>query len=383
MNEELVAVIDLGSSSTKGGFSAHDIPESVFPSVMSTWHKGMECMESNLDNFVAIEAGSILAQGSIGHHSIHPMQRGIVKDWDQMSSLWQKIIDEIGIPSSDSTSIMFVESTRMKAADRAKWAQILFETYRSPSVCFGNSSSMCVFAAGRTTGLAVDCGAGITSVVPVYEGLALKHAAICMDYGGQDITSSLRKLLGDKHGVQISFNDARSVKESMCFVQYQSTSPGLREEKVTLTLPDGIDVDVDSRVFADCTNQYFFNDKVNPKGLISQTAESIKLCDDSIRRSMLHNIVIAGGTSMMRGLGDRLAWDLNAKLQQELKYYSNNDLKVTPNSYNREAGYTSQRKYAAWIGGSIFSSLETYKELKITRQEWEENADAILQTKCY
>jgi len=42
MTEELVAVIDLGSSSTKGGFSAHDIPESVFPSVMSAWPKGTE-----------------------------------------------------------------------------------------------------------------------------------------------------------------------------------------------------------------------------------------------------------------------------------------------------------------------------------------------------
>jgi len=152
------------------------------------------------------------------------MQRGIVKDWDQMSALWQKIIDEIGIPSSDSTSIMFVESTKTKASDRSKWAQILFETYRAPSVCFGNSSSMCIFASGRTTGLAVDCGAGLTSVVPVYAGLALKHAAIDMDYGGQDITSALRKTLGDRQGVQISFNDARSVKEAMCFAQYQGGS---------------------------------------------------------------------------------------------------------------------------------------------------------------
>jgi len=120
---------------------------------------------------------------------------------------------------------------------------------------------------------------------------------------------------------------------------------------VTLTLPDGVDVDVDNRIFSESTNPFFVNEKLNPKGLISQTAESIKLCDDTIRRHMLHNIVIAGGTSMMRGnavftchcccmsccigLGDRLAWELNSRLQQDLKTYINNDLKVTPNSFNR------------------------------------------------
>ena len=84
------------------------------------------------------------------------------------------------------------------------------------------------------------------------------------------------------------------------------------------------------------------------------------------------------------GFGDRLAWDLNAKLILEsTKQYNSSDLRVVPNSYYRESGYTNQRKHAAWIGGSIFSSLDTYKDLKITRQEWEENAEAILQTKCY
>lgn len=49
---------------------------------------------------------------------------------------------------------------------------------------------------------------------------------------------------------------------------------------------------------------------------------------------------------------------------------------------NREPGYTSQRKFAPWIGGSLLSSFETYhKTLKITRQEWEENPDVFLTIK--
>ena len=45
-----------------------------------------------------------------------------------------------------------------------------------------------MFASGRTTGIAVECGAGVTSSVPVFEGLALSHAAVYSDFGGQEIT---------------------------------------------------------------------------------------------------------------------------------------------------------------------------------------------------
>jgi actin-related protein len=41
----------------------------------------------------------------------------------------------------------------------------------------GNSSALTMFAAGRTTGIAVECGAGLTSSVPVFEGI---YAYICV-----------------------------------------------------------------------------------------------------------------------------------------------------------------------------------------------------------
>lgn len=261
------------------------------------------------------------------------MQRGVVKDWDQMQTLWQHIIDEISMPSPETTSIMLVESPRAKASDRAKWANLLFESYRVPSICFGNSSSMCIFAAGRTTGIAVDCGAGLTSAVPVFEGLALSHAAICMEYGGQDITAILKSNLSDQ-GVKISFDDVRRVKEDMCCAI--ASNQIYTDDKTTVSLPDGTDVAVDGRIFVDSTNLLFQNERAEPRGLISQVNESIKLCDDSIRRQMLHNIVIAGGTSMLKGFGDRLAMELNSKLISDgLKHYSQNDFRVVPTSHYR------------------------------------------------
>ena len=50
---------------------------------------------------------------------------------------------------------------------------------------------------------------------------------------------------------------------------------------------------------------------------------------------------------------------------------------------HREVGYSNQSKYASWIGGSIIGSSSAYKDLKITRQEWEENGQNIIETKYY
>ena len=37
----------------------------------------------------------------------------------------------------------------------------------------------------------------------------------------------------------------------------------------------------------------------------------------------------------------------------------------------------SQRRHAAWIGGSMFGSLPTFQALKVTRQEYEESPQSV------
>lgn len=85
------------------------------------------------------------------------------------------------------------------------------------------------------------------------------------------------------------------------------------------------------------------------------------------------------------GLGDKLNNDLTLKFENDPKNSSLGSLvRVVPNSNYREAGYTLQRQNASWIGGSLLGSFDTYhKTLKITRQEWDENAESILNIKSF
>lgn len=45
-------------------------------------------------------------------------------------------------------------------------------------------------------------------------------------------------------------------------------------------------------------------------------------------------------------------------------------------------GTMTERQYAAWLGGSILSSLGTFHQLWFSRQEYEEHGSSILLRKC-
>ena len=269
----------------------------------------------------------------------HPVNRGVVKDWDLMEKLWHNLLDMANMTVLDSTSMLVVESVKSTMADRVKLADMLFETFHVPSICIANSASLSVIASGRTTGLVVECGAGLTTAVPVYEGFVLKHAVTYMDYGGQDVSANLRKSFLDKN-IQLDISAAKFIKERLAFVHgYQSQDmEQTYSEKLTFCLPDGNDVTVDSKVFRECTDSLFVNNKTPSGGLVSQVHESIVLCDESVKSDLAHNIILSGGSTLLPGFGDKLHNDLVSKFHTEDQSRSSSlapYIRVVPTTFYR------------------------------------------------
>lgn len=391
-------VVDIGSSCTKVGYSGENLPMSVFPTAPSTEisSPGTEGVENPLFN-----------PNNENYDKTVLMHRGLVNDWDEMEKFWQTVLNEGGVSASstEKTPVLLIDSPVASISDRVKWAEILFEGYRAPSLCIGNSASLSIFAAGRTTGVVVDCGAGLTTSVPVFEGLALTHACIEMEYAGMDVSLKLQRLLKDVSKCPLNIVDAKLLKERMAYIN--TVAPAVVAGKIdkkakataepadmkTLFLPDGKEVSLDNNIFGECTQMLFKNKSNTYGGLSASVYESLRLCDDSIRSYLMNNILISGGTSMLPGLGDRLINDLNIQFSANegdipsnagVETRVNDDkVKVFPSTNYRESGYTQQRKYAAWTGGSIFASFESFQDLCVTKQEWEDGAETALLAKCF
>ena len=214
--------MDCGSASLRAGWAGDDAPAVVTPSACGG--RNSEALEfdpgdKNPPRFA--------------------VSRGRVVDWEAMVEVWGRLEELINAKISDVSSVLVIESPRTGiAADRKHWGEKLFETFGAQSVSIMNSAPLVLFASGRTSGVAIDIGAGLTSVVPVFEGVALNHASLFMDFGGQDITLHLHELLA-KRSINIDFGHCRFLKEKMASVAPKRGGQRPTATNVSCFLPDG------------------------------------------------------------------------------------------------------------------------------------------------
>mmetsp|Transcript_23872 Transcript_23872/g.11504 ORF Transcript_23872/g.11504 Transcript_23872/m.11504 type:complete len:109 (-) Transcript_23872:385-711(-) len=99
-------------------------------------------------------------------------------------------------------------------------AQVMFETFQTPAFYVTIQEILSLYASGRTTGVVVGAGMGVTNVVPIYDGYALPHALMRVDLGGLDLTDYLSIILKERgyvlntHWREV-LND---IKRNLCYV---------------------------------------------------------------------------------------------------------------------------------------------------------------------
>jgi actin-related protein len=71
----------------------------------------------------------------------------------------------------------------------------MFETFEVPAFYLTLQAALSFYACGRTTGLYLDAGFGVTHTIPIYEGYPLHHAIEKNDLGGGDLTEYMRRIL--------------------------------------------------------------------------------------------------------------------------------------------------------------------------------------------
>merc|ERR1719397_1294662 len=116
--------------------------------------------------------------------------------------------------------VLLTEAPLNPKANREKMTQIMFETFNMPAMYVAIQAVLSLYASGRTTGLVMDSGDGVSHCVPVYEGYALPHAILRLDLA------------------------VREVKEKLCYValdfeQEMSTAAASTSLEKSYELPDG------------------------------------------------------------------------------------------------------------------------------------------------
>jgi len=369
-------VVDNGSGLCKAGFSGEEGPRSVFPCIVGRPKvPGVIVGSEQKELFIGQEAqekrGILILK--------YPIEHGIINNWDDMEKIWHHtFFNELRV-SSEEHNVLLTEAPLNPKNNRERMIQIMFETFNTPGTFISIQAVLSLYSAGKTTGIVLDAGDGVSHFVPIFEGYAFPHAVARLNLAGRDLTDYLLKILSER-GLHLTTSAEREIvkdiKEKLTYVALdyeaelkEANTSSSKEAKYEM--PDGTMITIGSERFR-CPEVLFKPSMIGKEftGLHEQCFQSIMKSDIDVRKDLYGNIVLSGGTTMFTGLPERL--------QKEV-------MKLAPSAISAKVKVyaTPERKYSVWIGGSILSSLSNFQCMWITKSEYDDAGPQIVHRKCF
>lgn len=356
----------------------------------------------------------------------HPSKNGLNDDpgADGEGDIAMEDIEGQEKPLTENPLLM-TETPWNQGKAREKAIEICMENWDCPAFWLSRTPVCAAFAAGKATALVVDAGGACTSVTAVHDGMILKRSIQKSPVGGLWLSSQIRSMWESSDPkvdiVPRSLIQAKTPVDAGAPAQARyrkfdfEITPSFRayEEERLLTefkesvvevwrgpgkftnpgndelarnqpgrifeMPDGANQMWREQRFRasegmwDDAAQLPVPDEADRLAKNQTIPELIKACinavDVDLRPALLGQIVVTGGTSLLNGFNDRLNNELMAMYPgMRIKLHS--------------AGLTTERRFGAWIGGSILASLGSFHQMWISKKEYEENGVGIVEKRC-
>lgn len=406
-----IIVIDNGSHELRAGYPGDEAPRVAIPSLVGQPLNSGVAMATGVREYeVGYEARA--KRGML--NCTEPVRGGIIQNWDAMEKLWAHIIFREMRVSPENFCFSISEPHNTTKDQKERTLELLMETFNANSLYLGISSVFSLYSYGKTTGVAVDIGLHTSSAVPVHEGYCLTRQVTSSPVAGDALTKYLTKLLKDQgygFGTIREHELINSVKEQLCYVMPSGAGGGLgpafaatadgghntadlsvKGGTAEFSLPDGQMIPIDSerhmcpetlfnfsilgkeyaprvKVFLDAGDEY--SPSID-KGISWLTYAAISNSEQSLRNTLINNVVLSGGSSLFSGTRQRL--------QKELSIFYR---EIRPNEAMIPISVSEVpcRQYSSWLGGCMLSSISMFPHLTVSRAEYEEQGLRVIHCK--
>ncbi|KAF8592529.1 brg1-associated factor b [Ramaria rubella] len=428
-DEVSALVLDIGGSTTRAGYAGDDTPKAIFPT-----YYGYTIAEDSTENQSdAIETDqpdqSVSRNKKVNIHIgeqtgpttwrdhmeiANPVREGLISDFDPISAIIGHALQDTLRTNPAEHPILVTESPWNTPANRERMAEMMFEEFHVPAFYIANSAVLNAFAAGKGTALVVDIGKDTASVTPVVDGFVLRKG-MTRSTVPQLVYANAMHLLARPHPhrpaiqlwphhlimnkVPVALNKPPSftIREDRARTMTESWRQWAQQREVDewiagvagvlehgfsehaantrpprpYEFPTGFNTLFGPDRFLP-GELYFAQQQLPPGSALPQTLPqllntSLMSCEPDLRIQLLSNVVVNGGGSLLGGLVDRLHNEL-------VRHFSTTKVHA--------AGHPTERRYGAWLGGSILASLGTFHQLWISAEEWQEHGRPIIAQRC-
>ena len=376
-------VIDLGNAYTKIGFSGEDQPTITIPSIYarskiydSDKKNELSSYDQKMDVF-GYEATEPQYQTDYNILNLTPGDHKEKTSKEFLEFLRDALENKMGISPPDYDVIVNISPIKNEENIRI-YGRVFIDELGFKAMAMINSSSLSLYSTGRTSGLVVQCGEMRTYTVPIFEGFPLYHALSKNKLGGKDLTDIYRRGI-EEANLNVRSEDIqtlRNIKERTSCVPYiypcdyyldENFQDIILEETRLYKLPDDtiIDIPRKCRLLA---SEMLFNPKVVDKedlglrDLIVNSVRKSEIVNDSLKETLVNNIILSGGTTMIHGFSERIKKELSGYKDENEWSLEFKPIVVADNN----------RYISKWIGMSMIASMSAFDKLFIKKTEYQE-----------
>ncbi|KZS98012.1 brg1-associated factor b [Sistotremastrum niveocremeum HHB9708] len=426
-DEVSALVLDIGSHTTRAGYAGDDSPKAVFSTSYGyvPHRPPPEAMDETGANGELIRQPRASTTTYLGEQGpnvwrpnmvvTNPFSEGILTDFAPIPHIVKyAIVDSLRCDPTEHP-VLVTEPTWNTKANRERMAEIMFEDLQVPAFYIANSGVLNAFAAGKGTALVIDVGKSMASVVPVVDGFVLRkgcanstipllvraqaYSMLTQPTPHREGISLLpHHLISNKQAVdpglppRFTYREDRASQTTDTWrtwaehreldewlANVSAVMDGGWNEQIAQTRP------VKQYEFPTGYNTFFGADRFLPgevyfnnshmaapdlpAPLNSLLNTSLGACEPDLRAQLLSNVVLTGGSSLLSGFSERIVNELT-------RSYPNQRIKL------HAAGNITERRYGAWLGGSVLASLGTFHQLWISKEEWQEHGKSIVGQRC-
>ncbi|KAJ4773263.1 Actin family protein [Rhynchospora pubera] len=253
--------------------------------------------------------------------------------------------------------ICHCDDTESARASRRQYREAIFSVLfdmNVPAICAIDQAVLALYASKKISGIVVNVGFNITSVVPVYRGKVMHEIGVeIVGIGALKLTGFLKELMQRRSMTYESLYTVRTIKEKLCYVALDYEAEMRKDTTSSCEVSGEGWFTLSQERFQ--VGELLFQPQLGGVRAMA-LHQAVGLCIDHCYNSDIvgdvswyKTVILAGGTGCLPGLPERLEKELSKLLPESMS----EGIKVSPPPYGTDS---------AWFGAKIVSNVSTFTE---------------------